>query len=197
MKKNEAIEAGKTDGRETFELMHRTGMLAIRADVDFDFVREIAAGKALEAVTRIPGRSADAYQEPFVTAFVSAAREVHGNLPEVKAERRLRWLQRHVDERIKGAQEAVAAFAKRLADNPLNAFEWGTDAVKDAAYLHVYTQLQQLMTEKGIDAVVEVARVEALRYVRYGHHSTSPMSNLAAEFKAAAFAEFADRDVRW
>lgn len=196
MTKTEARNAGTEQGirfAETFTNEQLVGDL----DAQRDNIRSAAGSAAVGPVMRF--RSVDSGMAvEFVDAFVRAANQrflgrAH-ELPEVKARLRHQALVWALESMLRGAKDDVDKFAARFAEDPCYAFEWADAAMEAAAKQWVATRLQTVLEANGVDAVFEEARREALRGARYPSRSTSQPSNLMAQYKAAAYAEFAGRE---
>lgn len=119
--------------------------------------------------------------------------------PEERQAFRLRVLNNTLENLIDSGRSAQADVEKLLAKgqdgwyglfgNPM-----AVEAqMKAAAQLHVGLQAKKILehAEGGFEVLQSKARENAMRYARYGHHSTSMVSNVAEEMQAAAWAEVA------
>jgi hypothetical protein len=189
MTKNEAIDAGRKAGQVQAEAMMNEVYLREKNDNE----------AANDSVAYANMHCADAkirssvYHDAYKAAFMQVYRNRHANLPEVKAENRKRSIDYTLRNLIEDADRNIADWTERLAKNPCDAFEWSDGAMQRAAEKEVALHLKAIVeSEKGgIDQAVAYAVEQALRGARWPSHSTSTITNVMAEFKTAAFAEFA------
>lgn len=134
-----------------------------------------------------------------ITYREQAARQLMRRFAEIKRLRRTpeevldertgdvtRWLTR----RITGAQHDLERFAKRLLDDPCDAFAWADSAMSAAAIQKVSQDLLVSVVKYGLLAVVKDATRKLLNEARWPPSSTSQASNQMAQLKLAALAEF-------
>lgn len=200
MTKNEAADLGSIQGAQWFETTGRQMVSATATPDSLANVVTLAASVAC-AVACSPANSRSAARESFTQAFTTAAsqrlRNFYWELPEVKAETRMRYVQRHVAGVLESCADTFAKFTADFAKNPNYAMKWSDGTMRAAAQLDVYTRLSSIIDAPengGLDVAFAYAREQAMRYARYNNHSTSPISNLMAELEAAAYAEFAEYD---
>lgn len=106
-----------------------------------------------------------------------------------------RWARRALDTGIESARTTLDRFAKRLAEDPADAFSWGSSSVEAAGTLRVYSILAELFDKKGYQVAKDFALRRALEGARSPQHSTSELSNAIEEAFTAAYARFASNNL--
>lgn len=100
-----------------------------------------------------------------------------------------------LDFNVKSANDTLAKFQQKLADDPAYAFSWASDAMTAAAKLKV-ANVVLASIEKFPELTIEMVRKEAAtqmrRAARYPARSTSPVSNVMEQEIGAAWAELFD-----
>lgn len=180
--------------------------LAIGTEFTLDgkVYRKQSARKAIDASlrdqSRYNGFNVRAHEMVQITVPDPTPEELAAQAEEFRVQqlRRLHW---KLDEMISRAQTAQDDLAKALAKGQDGWFGVFTNSsaiesqMKDAAQLHVAVMAKRILgheTEGGKDALQREALRRSMRYARYGHHSTSAVSNIAEEMQAAAWAEVAE-----
>jgi hypothetical protein len=102
-----------------------------------------------------------------------------------------KWAESFIAE----AKTSFEAFSNRFAVNPLDAFEWAESTVKAAGRNEIGHQLQHWLAadQPKASKIIEYLEDAVLRGAKYPSSSSSPMSNLAAQAKLAAYAELLER----
>jgi hypothetical protein len=192
MTKQEAKDTGTNRGIAFANLFTDETLRA-----DLDATRDDIKDKARDAAVDAGFRSVDsANAVAFIDAFVHAANMRfigrRNELPDVRENQRVEWVDRVLRRGLDDAKATIAKFKANLDENPAYAFEWGTDAITAAATLDVYTQLVEVFAKTDVATTVKEAREAVMRGARYDvlPRSTSPTSNLVNAAKVAAFANF-------
>lgn len=167
--------------------------------LDQDAIREgIRQAANSAAVSQAGFRSVDSeLAKVYIAAFCQAAYTQawarRDQVPEIVAARRIRSIAYSIEQLITGGEDELADFAKRLAENPLYAFESSDRAITAAARRDVGLRLKQVFDHEtgGPEAAVAYAIEQAVQGARWPSHSTSAMSNFCAECKVAAYGDFA------
>jgi hypothetical protein len=103
----------------------------------------------------------------------------------------LELLKQHYEEQIADCNDTLAEWGTKFNDNPLYAFEWSLGAIACAARLIVAEEILGAI-EGGVatrKTILKHAEKQALNGAKYPPQSTSPTSNLAAQYKTAAWAD--------
>lgn len=160
-------------------------------------IKEEATNRACVILTDLKAKGSrlngPAFVQQFAKSFTQRVENLFNNLPDVKAENRRTAFHWTLESMIRSAKEDVTAFAAKFAENPCSAFEWADGAMEAAAKLDVATRIKSVFEAEGREVAVNVAQIEALRGARYPSHSTSQAANAMAQYKTAAYAEFAGR----
>jgi hypothetical protein len=102
----------------------------------------------------------------------------------------LERLRRHYEAEIAECNEALEKWRMKFADNPLFAFEWSLGAIGSAASLIVAEEILGAI-DGGVatrKTILKHAEKRVMTGALYPPQSTSPTSNLAAQYKTAAWA---------
>jgi hypothetical protein len=95
------------------------------------------------------------------------------------------------------AEETIAKFAERLAEDPNDAFSWGEGAINASGTVSLAREVGywlENMEEFDFDKMVNKMLAEVVRERGYGPaSSTSGISNLAEEYKKTAKAKFVEK----
>jgi hypothetical protein len=97
------------------------------------------------------------------------------------------------------AQSELDKFAKSFAESPSNALMWGTGAFESAARLDVAKSLIWSFTPRvdwapiTVDQAISIVTDQLMNAARYPAHSTSPTSNLLAQYRISALTEALDK----
>lgn len=160
--------------------------------------REQAAWEA-DSHMRTTGHKAVAYREAFVNGFVAAWDDHHEELPEVKAEWKLRRFNYRLDSTVESADRTLAEFSENFGKNAGYTLTWADSTFAAAASREVAMQLRTIafgsdtVEAKGVDAAIAYASRKALEGARYGtNRSTSACSNIYSDHMTRAWAEFAE-----
>jgi len=158
-----------------YRVLKTTELFFINAEVNPRYVEDVLSAGAAQVVSIWRDRI-HTYEE---------------SEPSIVAERQDRGFRFMVDRMVADAQEELAKFNKRYAENPLYAFEWGTDAVQAAANQDVALRVKAALDAGHTrEEVIKDAR-QQLGYALRLSGSTSPMSNLAEQAKAIAYGKIA------
>lgn len=208
MKKQEAIDLGKAQGKQTFETLLNNGFIVITKETTLDRLMDIARGQVY-GLAAIEKTHRPAYEDALLKAFVDAGMAVYWALPEVKEAQRMRAAMRWIDAKLKD-RSSLRGLADALGDenqDPAYALSWAENAFRVAGKVSVAYKLRAILTEeepktKADGSTItpddrlayarETAMREAMREARYPSSSTSTTSNLIARYVAAAYAEFYD-----
>jgi hypothetical protein len=91
--------------------------------------------------------------------------------------------------RRRGAEEAVAAFARKLATDPAHAFKWGEAALEGAVLLRALAQVDEyLAAESTVEGIATMVRREVVDLARRGETSSSGIANLMQRATLQAWA---------
>ena len=101
-----------------------------------------------------------------------------------------KWYRRRLTTEIEACEVRIARFTERLATNPYDAFEWGTDTAIAAGKLRAYQSIAHLFDEKGYEAAKAFALRRTVEGAKFPQHSTAALSNLVKESETAGYAEF-------
>lgn len=115
---------------------------------------------------------------------------------------RLRRVNNAIEDMLAHGTRAKDAMIKAMTSPDPQLAWFGTftssgaveEQIKGAAYMHIATAAKNILAhpEGGIEELTRRATQNAMRYARFGHHSTSAVSNVAEEMQAAAWAEIAE-----
>ena len=94
-------------------------------------------------------------------------------------------------------QETINSFAIRVVNEPAKAFEWSNDSFRAFAFLQirqiVIAQLDETEdcqpTMETLENLIARFQGRVITNATYPSHSTSPTSNLIAQYTLAAYAE--------
>lgn len=131
--------------------------------------------------------------------------EVPDPTPSELEARRLARVNHRIEEMVDTGQRAQREMARVMAGPDANS-DWYAvfsnssgieQQMKGAALLHVGLMAKRILEHPegeggGFEALTKTATRNAMRYARFGHHSTSAVSNIAEEMQAAAWAEVAE-----
>lgn len=120
--------------------------------------------------------------------------------PEEKVARQVKTVNYRIDDMLSSAAYRQKELAEALAkgqDGWYATFTWSGNVeqqMEAAAKLDVATRARTILEHEkgGLDELRREATRTAMRYARYGNHSTSVVSNVMEEMKAAAWAEIAE-----
>lgn len=101
------------------------------------------------------------------------------------------WTLESFQNSLKCAQERLAKWTARVAENPAYAFQWADSAFGDAAVVKVYTQYLGIAERKGLYFAMDAARDQLIREFTSTSRSTSPSSNLMNDHVREVLASFA------
>lgn len=138
--------------------------------------------------------------EPFkVRAGEVVTVQIPDPTPAELAEQRLQILNYRLDDMLSTSRRAQREMAELMAkENGWYSVFANSGQIegqmKAAAYCHIATCAKKILEhpEGGIKELTETACRNAMRYARFGSHSTSAVSNVAEEMQAAAWAEIAE-----
>lgn len=104
-----------------------------------------------------------------------------------------RALERRINSEIKSAQATIEKFKADMAKNgAAYAFSWGDGAMRAAAALSVWYQIQNNIGEgSNLRLLRDIAEQNVLQAARYPQKSTSDCSNLIEQYGLSAWAEVA------
>lgn len=166
-------------------------------DQDGQTYRKQSPRKAINTIQR----NQSAYNGFAVRAHQVVTITTPDPTPEELAAQRLKvlnWtLECIADRGVHAQNEFHEKIGGKTLDGWHGAFTWGGTIEKQmnaAAQYEVATKAREILNhaEGGIDALVKHATDKAMKYARYNSHSTSPVSNLIEEYRAAAWAEVAE-----
>lgn len=126
------------------------------------------------------------------------------------AERRVEHLNRHIRTQLSSTEHTLLKFAEKLQEDPCYAFEWADRSMIAAAERWVALSVQAWMQPNEaeqadletpaalkqaarMDRILDEVTKQVLRDAANPSHSTSMPSNLMAQYKTAAFAEFLEK----
>jgi len=101
-----------------------------------------------------------------------------------------KWYRRRLANEIDACEGKIKQFAERLAANPFDAFEWGTDHAIAAGKLRAFKVLAEVFDVKGYEAAKNYALRMTVQGAKNPQHSTAALSNLVHESLTAGYAEF-------
>jgi len=104
-------------------------------------------------------------------------------------------LHRRADSMISEANDKIEKFTTELkGDNPAYAFRWGHSVMQQAANLEMATAIKKQMSSDGFSiwSLRDSATDRIKHAAKYPEFSTSPTSNLMAQFSTAAIASWVE-----
>lgn len=92
--------------------------------------------------------------------------------------------------RLDGCTSKIEKFSQELLVDPAYSLAWGDEAFRTAAELRVLKQLVNDLGEEQatIKQITAALTIRVLYGAKYPSHSTSPTSNLIAQYELAACA---------
>jgi hypothetical protein len=192
MTKTQATDMGSKHGEMYATAMTDDALRATYEGAVEDF-RHAANTRCFDTGVRsIESPNAIAYIDAFRQAAIRTYNARRNELPDVKAANRLEEFQHAIIWMMSSAQSALEQFKTRFAEDPFYAFEWADGAMEAAAKAYVAKTIQAWMerTNNDIDAVQNEILKAMHQGARCPSRSTSQPSNLMAQYKTAAFAEF-------
>lgn len=153
-------------------------------------LRQFIATEAVRHATLAGLKAGSANCEAFCDAFVKAATQEKARrwyeLPDVKAAMREDAFRRAVARILEESAATLERFSKRFAEDPADAFSWGTQAVQAAANQKWARAARALLDAGKTRDEVQAAILQQAKYKVRLEHSTSPMSNLMEQAEAIA-----------
>lgn len=209
MSKPEAINAGFAAGEMTFSVKMDTAKdtaAFLKQDREElkNLIRQIGNSHATNSNLRYGSVNYTEYVEAFVRGFMRKHVEAHSELPDVKAERRIKSFAYILERMKEDAEAAITKFTTRLASDPFDAFSWGETAMAKAAELKIVKMIERAMStpEEGaydanrkpltVEEIVEWAGNKVIEMARSTSSSTSQPSNIMTRNELAAWARIAE-----
>lgn len=96
---------------------------------------------------------------------------------------------------IEGATDAIEKFTAKIAKDPAYAFEWSSDAFKNAAKLRVFTTIKSYCEKDKatLESIVKEVQQTVLRGAMYPERSTSVQSNVMKQDILSVWASLLER----